>query len=103
MNQFSPNLASCSSETKHKRRIVPKTKLFVSVSRLQKQMPQPRKNVLSLSPGEDGFCHLETKYDRTVPRPKLSVMAQKLQKQRLPPPQLSWVCVQVKMFLELGN
>jgi hypothetical protein len=47
---------SCSSETKHDRRMVPEPKLFVSKRRLQKQRSEPRKIVLGSIPSEDGFC-----------------------------------------------
>jgi hypothetical protein len=49
-------LSSIPSETKHDRRMAPRTKLFLSKRRLQKQRPEPRKNVLGSSLGEEfGF------------------------------------------------
>jgi hypothetical protein len=45
-----------------------------------------RKSALGLTPGEDGFCILETKHDRrTSQRPKLCVATRGLQEQRPQP------------------
>jgi hypothetical protein len=78
---------SCSSETKHDRRMAPRPKLFVLARRSQEQRPQPQKSVLGSSHIGDGFCSSETKHNkRVVPRPKLFVLARRLQEQR-PQPQ----------------
>jgi hypothetical protein len=42
----------------------PRSELFASKSRLQKQCYNPEKGNLSLSLGEDGFCSSETTHDR---------------------------------------
>jgi hypothetical protein len=51
-------------ETKHDKRTAPKSKLFVSKRRLQKQKSQPRVTLPGSIPGEDVFCSSETKHDR---------------------------------------
>jgi hypothetical protein len=50
---------SCSSETKHDRRMVPEPKLF-----FQNQKLKPRKIVLGSIPSEDCFCSSDTKHDK---------------------------------------
>jgi hypothetical protein len=58
----------------------------------QQQRPQPRKTVLGLSSGEDGFHSLETKHDkRMASRPKLLLSARRLQKEGQKTQKLSWV------------
>jgi hypothetical protein len=90
---------SCSSETKHDRRMVPRLKLFVSKRRLRKQRPEPRKTVLGSIPSKDGFCSSDTKHDRrTGPKPKLFVSKRRLQEQTPQHRNLSWVRVLTRMF-----
>jgi hypothetical protein len=70
---------SCSSETKHDRRMAWRPKMFVSARRLWEQRPQPWKSALDSSPSEDVFCSSETKNDRrTAPRLKLFILATRL-------------------------
>jgi hypothetical protein len=78
----SGNSGFCTSETKHDRSTMPRTKLFVSARRLQEQRPQSQKTVLGASPNEDGFCSSETKHDRIASRPNTFVSARRLQEQR---------------------
>jgi hypothetical protein len=53
--------------------------------RLQEQKPLPQKTVLDLISGEDGFCSLETKYDRRMAKTKVVFLKWRLQKQRSQP------------------
>jgi hypothetical protein len=48
---------SCSSETKHDRRMAPRPKLFFWKRRLQKQRPQHRTTILGSCPCDDAFVY----------------------------------------------
>jgi hypothetical protein len=66
---------SRSDKTKHDRRTVPRTKLFVSTRGLQKQRPQSQKTVRNSSPYQDALCISNYLYNNVTysvaPEPKV--------------------------------
>jgi hypothetical protein len=82
INLFTPNLARLCLE-----------------SRKRFQRGKNSESVLSLSPGEGGFCSSVPKHDRrTDPRTNLFVSARRLPKKRLQTRKMSQVRVPVKVF-----